>query len=133
MPVKVLSKKCARCHASFFTYDEKKNYCNSECLWKNAYEVQRGIKKEIQETLCAWCGRSFAPNRNSIYCDRECRKMKINADNEKKYTKDSLKKVKSRRAHGNVTYSELNRRSEYNRLYDDYYVNGIIRGKFSGG
>lgn len=127
MPLKPERKNCVHCLRSFLTYEKDKKFCSQDCLVKRAYKVHFGIAKEYQEKFCKWCGVQIASTNSKAFCDKVCKnKFQVHKRLSKNMNDMEWKEKKKGRK---VSYEELNRREEYKRLYDDFHINRIIRGK----
>jgi hypothetical protein len=127
MAPKVIRKNCLRCDGSFLTYQEDKVYCNEDCRTKHFYEARFGKLKEKTEKRCLHCGIKMNCFENKSYCDIECRKKAVSVQESKENI--PISNLKKRKMVKGLSLEERIRRNEYGRLYDDFHINRIIRGK----
>lgn len=128
MAPKVIRSECVNCHASFNTYDPNMIFCNLDCKWKWGYAEKMGKPHNTERKQCVWCGKGIPNTKGNLYCDKECNSLKNKAERREEACKKSMTGDKRFIPKG-VSITELNRRSEYNRLYDKFHINRIIRGK----
>lgn len=131
MAPKVLRKECLRCKGSFLTYDANKAWCNEDCRIGQIYEAHFGLDKCFQPVYCKHCGTAIPLSRNRRrrdYCDKICHMM-ANEGEKKKERISKANAAPKRTYEKALPLEERIRRNEYGRLYDEFHINRIIRGK----
>ncbi len=63
------------------------------------------------------------------FCCAECRQLYNRAKQEQKKNIEYWTKPKSQSKKRSVNFEELNRRAEYKRLYDEFYITRQINGR----
>lgn len=127
MAPQVLRKCCVRCGKGFLTHSEELIYCNTTCEGLHKYEMNRKIKKKYNKHFCLSCGGGLNGVRK--FCDRVCKNAYNKAETEQdRIIEANKKEAKPSKKRGCLSYEELNRRSEYKRLYDDFHIRRQIRG-----
>ncbi len=128
MKNKILRKNCLRCVKNFLTYEEDKVYCNSDCESKAVYEKHFGCVKTFKDSVCECCG--LRVKGSTKYCSKDCdnsiRRQKLA---EKRELINKEENILGKSNLKKVSYTELNRRLEYKRLYDDFYIRRQLEGK----
>lgn len=128
MAPQALRKCCTRCGKGYLTYDANLSYCNTNCEASHKYEMQRGYKtKQYNKHFCLSCGGGL--NGVKKFCDRVCRNAykKAETQQERNMAANLKEKAPPKKRKG-ISYDELIRRSEYNRLYDNFHIKRQIRG-----
>lgn len=124
MAPKLLKKECLFCGRAFNTYEVDKQYCSQECLAKETYNRHFNIVREKVKKNCKHCGLAISNINGKEYCDLICRHK---ANQLRQPPKPWVKKEPSKRK--KKSYDQLNKEAEYRRLYDEFHINRIIRGK----
>lgn len=122
MPIQVLKKCCERCGKAFFTYENDKNFCNSNCEAKFKYAQHFNIDEKLIEhdSVCAFCHEEIhTKGRNkSKFCNKKCERGFLNQQSRQKTIDKSLKETDKQKKKS-ISYDELNRRAEWKRVNDD--------------
>lgn len=124
-PKKTLS--CAACGQPF---EVKKNYqmfCSEACESQKTQIMNEISEKRLTGT-CLGCGLNFRQVdavKRKYYC-YSCTKYKQKINREKHPPK---KKPPSNKKRKKVSYDELNRRSEYKRVFDDKGWDHYLKGR----
>lgn len=108
---------CKRCHNIFYTYRSRAAYCCMECYYE---------KPEVEVKNCVVCQKEMNPLQRGIFCGVECRTIDRRS---KSKVKDHVNNFVNKKERKKVSIAELIRQNEYNRLYDNFHINRLIRGK----
>ena len=128
MAPQVLRKNCRRCEKTYHTYLEDMVYCNDGCRTKHEYEKRFGIVKDFGSNVCSNCGLVIGGTHK--FCNKSCRYAYARSATEvQRNIEANNKETVVKRNKGAVSYEELNRRAEHNRLYDKFHVRRQLEGK----
>lgn len=126
MKAKTWRRDCIRCNKGFITVIEGMEYCNTSCACMHDYEKRFHIKKDFGKGSCLTCGMGLSGAKK--YCDMVCRRGNESTDIRETRNKKANASEKKPRKSG-ISSAELNRRVEYKRLYEDFYIRRQINGK----
>jgi len=120
MPPPVLKKSCKRCGKPFFTYENDLEFCNDDCRAKYDYSIKLNKPEllKVNSSNCAYCREpiDLRGKCTQKFCNSLCRKNFKNKESRDKRSKNPKPKGTGKK----LSYEELNRRAEYNRVFDDH-------------
>ncbi len=127
MAPRLYTFKCKHCNKSRNTYDPDMKFCTPECEGRFKYyetlcpisQTARSQRDRLKSNIlfpCEVCGKETSQKR---FCSFGCSNLHKNTTGRNETlerNKETFLKEKQRKG---ISFEELNRRSEWKRLYDD--------------
>lgn len=118
---------CGSCLKTFKPSKLYQIYCCEKCEDKTK-QALIDLDKELYEGICLTCGLKFRKVRgraNAKVCET-CKRTERREYNKEKYKLKPKKEPKPKKV---VPYSELNKRAEYKRVFDDSGWKHFLKGR----